>query len=87
MQKQSFGLGLFSLTALRRTADLQGMLSAKTADLAPVVPVIALVELNDSNQPKVVTCADRWEDCSWQSRAHQHSEPWAELLLHGRGLA
>lgn len=28
------------------------MLSAKTADLAPVVPVIALVELNDSNQPK-----------------------------------
>lgn len=52
MQKQSFGLGLFSLTALRRTADLQGMLSAKTADLAPVVPVIALVELNDSNQPE-----------------------------------
>lgn len=28
------------------------MLSAKTADLAPVVPVIALVELNDSNQPE-----------------------------------
>lgn len=55
MQKQSFGLGLFSLTALRRTADLQGMLSAKTADLAPVVPVIALVELNDSNQPRAVS--------------------------------
>lgn len=56
MQKQSFGLGLFSLTALRRTADLQGMLSAKTADLAPVVPVIALVELNGSTQPKPAFC-------------------------------